>query len=809
MLRAFVTRSLLCLSLLGGGSLAADNPLFEYAEKGALNPLSQLSGSLLQQSDHNGFTLVDYARSTHQTAVLKWANEIGLTSGVDKALVRRVQLWFYLLNVPVDNTLGIYNEPFRENILNFQRTRGLSENHYITPDWFEELEIEAIYTLQSRLIDLGYQIPLTGILDSATISLLQQLNDDPTAPLISASLIKNLRASDQAIDRPHLAYLISNRGELVEEEEQITQSQATEQEDLQQTSSPKVEEPSTTEGEQITLPFNLTRDEIDQILINARSGNVLTIQTWLKLMGFFPDELDGDMGPITRNAIKRYQRSINHEETGELHPSWEQVLEREVRKITQKALKELDLYHNEIDGIDGISTRGAIQSFERKQQIEETGSLSPHLLLVLFNQNEAHKRKLSHSYAEASEQELARDYIADADGEASLDQEASPQQQSDLTEAEAPTLPTIASYTPGGNENIALQQLLLAYLGYFKGEVDGISGSSTKEAIKAFQRAENLTADGVIGRATLQQLQRLVINKFQRYLQQSGYMEDNPTGTLGPKTRRAIIKLKEEAALTERRAELDLPLMLLLLDRQEASNYLAQYKEHLELLEREAAFITQMQKYLIGFGHLKGKADGIDGPSTQKALVEFRKAVNIPDDVANDRSLLPYFEKASIKQGQSYLKELGYKLSVDGIFGKNTRKEMNNFLAKHGHDQAENFNAEILMQLKIALDEQQSRLQRRAPSRATATTQPATPPKQNISMSQLSQKGQQIEGELAAAPSNRVSGRLELVRNNQGNVVGCRVNNISMGMRWCQGQKNGAQCSIFYKNGRVLSLRCN
>jgi len=44
--------------------------------------------------------------------------------------------------------------------------------------------------------------------------------------------------------------------------------------------------------------------------------------------------------------------------------------------------------------------------------------------------------------------------------------------------------------------------LALKNAGFYDGAVDGKIGSKTKEGIKAFQKANNLTADGVVGRGT-------------------------------------------------------------------------------------------------------------------------------------------------------------------------------------------------------------------------------------------------------------------------------------------------------------------
>lgn len=55
-------------------------------------------------------------------------------------------------------------------------------------------------------------------------------------------------------------------------------------------------------------------------------------------------------------------------------------------------------------------------------------------------------------------------------------------------------------------------QLLLTYLEYDPGPIDGLDGSNTRDAVKAFQRAEGLTVDGVAGAQTEKALLDAVAN---------------------------------------------------------------------------------------------------------------------------------------------------------------------------------------------------------------------------------------------------------------------------------------------------------
>ena len=52
------------------------------------------------------------------------------------------------------------------------------------------------------------------------------------------------------------------------------------------------------------------------------------------------------------------------------------------------------------------------------------------------------------------------------------------------------------------------KQCLLAYLGYYAGEIDGIWGGSSRRATEAFQRDHQLAADGVFGDDTAARIRR-------------------------------------------------------------------------------------------------------------------------------------------------------------------------------------------------------------------------------------------------------------------------------------------------------------
>lgn len=55
-------------------------------------------------------------------------------------------------------------------------------------------------------------------------------------------------------------------------------------------------------------------------------------------------------------------------------------------------------------------------------------------------------------------------------------------------------------------------QMNLKFLGYYDGEIDGIKGSKTLEAIKKFQSDHNLTVDGIAGQKTIDCIRAIIVD---------------------------------------------------------------------------------------------------------------------------------------------------------------------------------------------------------------------------------------------------------------------------------------------------------
>lgn len=64
------------------------------------------------------------------------------------------------------------------------------------------------------------------------------------------------------------------------------------------------------------------------------------------------------------------------------------------------------------------------------------------------------------------------------------------------------SIETLSKFGSSGNEVKQIQQKLKEW-GYYKGNVDGVYGSKTQQAVKNFQKANGLKVDGIAGEKTL------------------------------------------------------------------------------------------------------------------------------------------------------------------------------------------------------------------------------------------------------------------------------------------------------------------
>src|SRR3546814_8814118 len=101
---------------------------------------------------------------------------------------------------------------------------------------------------------------------------------------------------------------------------------------------------------------------------------------------------------------------------------------------------------------------------------------------------------------------------------------------------------------------------LLGALGYRPGEADGLSGTRTRSAVRAFQEAVGLTPDGRVDDALVHRLaaerQKRLVEQAQEALASLGYDPGPADGRQGPRTRTAVAAFQEAARSEEHTSEL-------------------------------------------------------------------------------------------------------------------------------------------------------------------------------------------------------------------------------------------------------------
>lgn len=138
----------------------------------------------------------------------------------------------------------------------------------------------------------------------------------------------------------------------------------------------------------------------------------------------------------------------------------------------QAALIDLGYYEGEVDGAYGADTEAAIIAFQQDEDLFIDGVSGEDTLTRLG--------LLEPTQPTAEEQ---------------ADDEPVEPNQGSLVDDREPF--------PDYGSTIANVQVALADLGFYAGEIDGVLGAETEAAVIAFQQANGLTVDGVIGTETL------------------------------------------------------------------------------------------------------------------------------------------------------------------------------------------------------------------------------------------------------------------------------------------------------------------
>ena len=308
------------------------------------------------------------------------------------------------------------------------------------------------------------------------------------------------------------------------------------------------------------------------LLKQGASGvEVRKLQGRLAELGYYAGGVDGIYGETTASAVKAFQRANGLSGDGQagvqtqskLYSSSARYASSPVatadpdatRTLTlgmtgndvyalQERLIELRYLTGVADGVFGAETQAALIAFQKNNGLTADGNAGSSTL-----------KKLAGSCKAATR----------------------------TTPTPVPS-GTVTLREGDEGENVYILQAYLFELGYYTGRIDGRFSAETTEAVKAFQRANGLTADGIAGKGTQSKLtggsaipagsadgsgqetetppqtgelttlrrgdKSAQVMVMQQYLMELGYLSTQPDGQFGAGTERAVKLFQEANGLT-------------------------------------------------------------------------------------------------------------------------------------------------------------------------------------------------------------------------------------------------------------------
>lgn len=495
------------------------------------------------------------------------------------------------------------------------------------------------------------------------------------------------------------------------------------------------------------------------LLKQGTSGvEVRKLQGRLAELGYYAGGVDGIYGETTASAVKAFQRANGLSGDGQagvqtqskLYSSSARYASSPVatanpdatRTLTlgmtgndvyalQERLIELRYLSGVADGVFGAETQAALIAFQKNNGLTADGNAGSSTL-----------KKLAGSCKAAT--------------------------RTTPTPAPAGTV-TLREGDEG--ENVYILQAYLFELGYYTGRIDGRFSAETTEAVKAFQRANGLTADGIAGKGTQSKLtsgsaipagnanengqesgtppqtselttlrrgdKSAQVMVMQQYLMELGYLSTQPDGQFGAGTERAVKLFQEANGLTADGVAGKGTLSILYSGSAVAYGgssggssssgsspaATATPRPNTDIViqwESEGDDVRQYQQRLVELGYLSSKyvtgkfnqptveatkafqtmnglkVDGAAGPQSLK-LIYSNDALNADgvrvgdllmssSDTGVSEVLTAGMTGEQVRQVQSRLAELGYLSAsfVNGVYDDNTRQAIRRFQQANG-----------------------------------------------------------------------------------------------------------------------------
>jgi len=324
----------------------------------------------------------------------------------------------------------------------------------------------------------------------------------------------------------------------------------------------------------------------------------------------------------------------------------------------QEALKELGFYTGKISGSYDSATVKAVKAMQSKNGILQTGTATAELQKLIYEGKPLNSKGKKY---------------------------------------DVKTLPPIAGVTMRLNDKgyqVTELQEALKELGYYKNTVSGVYDQATVKAVKAFQKANKLSADGIAGTKTQQMLgdklttptptikvvtptpapitednvivmqsgtRGLAVSRLQERLVELGYYTVEPDGIYNSNDIAAVRAFQKKHGLkVDGIAGLETQLLLYsdnalpasaTATPKPAATPTPNVNETLKI-GSSGNNVTLLQARLVTLKYLNDTIDGRFGTKTAKAVAAFQKQHNLEDDgIAGPKTLKLLFSSSAKEYG--------------------------------------------------------------------------------------------------------------------------------------------------------------
>ncbi|WP_100405690.1 C40 family peptidase [Bacillus solitudinis] len=252
----------------------------------------------------------------------------------------------------------------------------------------------------------------------------------------------------------------------------------------------------------------------NQILREGTASQAVTdLQKQLKQAGYFKQEPSGYYGSVTTEAVKNFQRATQLKVDGVAGPKTMNALQNAMSLIVesdtsskpadlkptrapvkqgvlrsgskgqiveqlQTRLQQLGYYTEKVTGQFGPKTKDAVRAFQEQNKLLTDGIVGAQTWGALNNTN------VSPNIIKPPNQVI----------------------ETPVSVTPTPVLDNSPLRLGSSGAEVSNLQSRLRSLGLFSQEPTGYYGTVTEQAVKAFQRKQGLTVDGVVGQQTLQRI---------------------------------------------------------------------------------------------------------------------------------------------------------------------------------------------------------------------------------------------------------------------------------------------------------------